>query len=169
MEPIWNLRQSNVNHTARTGDADLMRVLAELGADPLLRNEDYTTPLMVAAGVGTSSPGEDPGTESEVLEAVKVALELGGQLDEVDDYGETVWHGAAQKHLPKVVSFLAEEAVRRGCYCIDVWNNSNGKGYTPLQIAEGVIGQISLHGDSATADAVRSVMVEAGLSQPTGQ
>ena len=42
---------------ARTGDADLMRLLAELGADPLLPNEDNTTPIMVAAGVGTSSPG----------------------------------------------------------------------------------------------------------------
>ena len=35
---------------ARTGDAPLMRLLAELGADPLLPNEDNTTPLLVAAG-----------------------------------------------------------------------------------------------------------------------
>ena len=51
-----------------------MKLLAELGADPLLPNEDNTTPLMVAAGVGTYAPGEDPGTEREVLEAVKLAL-----------------------------------------------------------------------------------------------
>ena len=81
---------------ARTGDADLMRLLAELGADPLLPNDDGTTPLMVAAGVGTSAPGEDPGTEPEVLEAVKVALELGGgDLNAIDDNGETAMHGAA--------------------------------------------------------------------------
>ena len=35
---------------ARTGDAELMRLLVELGADPLLPNEDGTTPLMAAAG-----------------------------------------------------------------------------------------------------------------------
>jgi uncharacterized protein len=61
-----------------------MRLLAQLGADPLLSNADGSTPLMVAAGVGTSSPGEDAGTESEVLEAVKVAFELGGDVNAVD-------------------------------------------------------------------------------------
>ena len=48
---------------ARTGDFEMMRVLAKLGADPLLANVDNTTPLMVASGVGTRSPGEDPGLE----------------------------------------------------------------------------------------------------------
>jgi ankyrin repeat protein len=38
---------------ARTADADLMRLLASLGADPRTTNEDGTTPLMVAAGLGT--------------------------------------------------------------------------------------------------------------------
>src|SRR6185503_6569 len=45
---------------ARTADVDLMRLLADLGADPRLPNEDGTTPLMAAAGAGTYSPGEDP-------------------------------------------------------------------------------------------------------------
>ena len=61
---------------ARSGDAELMRTLAALGADPLIPNADDATPLIVAAGLGTRSPGEDAGTESEVLEAVQVALEL---------------------------------------------------------------------------------------------
>jgi ankyrin repeat protein len=43
---------------ARGGDAELMRLLVEFGADPLLPNADGTTPLMAAAGVGTHSPGE---------------------------------------------------------------------------------------------------------------
>jgi hypothetical protein len=61
---------------ARTADADYMRLLASLGANPRLPNADESTPLIVAAGLGTAAPGEDPGTEPEVLEAVKVALEL---------------------------------------------------------------------------------------------
>jgi hypothetical protein len=65
---------------AGTADAPLMRLLAELGADPLLPNADNTTPIQFAAGVGTYSPGEDPGTEAEVLEAVKAALGLGGDV-----------------------------------------------------------------------------------------
>ena len=42
---------------------------------------------MVAAGIGTSSPLEDPGTEPEVLEAVKLALKLGGDVNAVDKKG----------------------------------------------------------------------------------
>src|SRR5439155_20456491 len=97
---------------ARTADAPLMRLLAELGADPRLPNQDDTTPLMVAAGIGTQAPGEDPGTEPEVLEAVALALELGNDLNGVDKNGETVMHGAAYKHVPSVVQFLAEKGAR---------------------------------------------------------
>ena len=60
---------------ALTADAELMRTLAALGADPSLTNVENSTPLMVAAGLATRSPGEDAGTESEVLEAVQVLLD----------------------------------------------------------------------------------------------
>ena len=146
---------------ARTGDADLMRLLAELGADPLLPNEDGTTPIMVAAGVGTSSPGEDPGTEPEVLEAVRVALELGGDLNEVDDNGETVMHGAAYKHLPRVVAFLAEAGADAG-----VWNQPNTRGWTPLDIVAGVHRGMNIQSSPVTAEAVRAAMEAAGMTAP---
>ena len=119
---------------ARTADAELMRLLADLGADPLLPNEDNTTPLLVAAGVGTRYPGEDPGTEAEVLEAVKVALELGGDLNAVDDNGETVMHGVAYKLAPSAVPFLVEKGAK-----IQVWNQENKFGWTPLRIAQGIV------------------------------
>ena len=77
-----------------------MRFLAELGADPLLPNADDATPLIAAAGLGTRSPGEDAGTESEVVEALQVALELGNDINAVDKNGETAMHGAAYKNLP---------------------------------------------------------------------
>ena len=113
---------------ARTADAPLMQLLAELGADPLLTNEDNSTPLMVAAGLGTNAPGEDPGTEPEVLDAVKVALELGNDINAVDKNGETAMHGAAYKHVPSVVRYLAEKGAR-----MDVWNAPNKRGWTPLK------------------------------------
>ena len=147
---------------ARTGDADLMRLLAELGADPLLPNEDNTTPIMVAAGIGTSAPGEDPGTEPEVLEAVQVALELGGNLHDVDDNGETVMHGAAYKHLPRVVEFLAEAGADIG-----IWNQPNSKGWTPLDIVLGVHIGMNIQSSPATADAISAVIESAGVD-PAG-
>src|SRR5579862_3657031 len=62
---------------ARTADAELMRYLAKLGADPMIPNADNSTAMMAAAGLGTRSPGEDAGSESEVVEALQAALDLG--------------------------------------------------------------------------------------------
>ena len=145
---------------ARTGDAPLMRLLSELGADPLLPNEDNTTPIMVAAGVGTAAPGEDPGTESEVLEAVQLALDLGGDLNGVDDKGETAMHGAAWKHLPGVVAFLAEAGAD-----IDVWNRPNARDWTPLDIV-GVHLDMNRQSSPVTAVAIRKAMAAAGIVPP---
>jgi ankyrin repeat protein len=138
---------------ARTADFELMRLLVELGADPKLANEDNTTPLMVAAGVGTQNPGEDPGTEPEVLEAVKIALELGNDLNAVDNNGETAMHGAALKHAPSVVRYLAERGAR-----MDVWNRPDKRGWTPLKIAEGVQRGMNIISSPATEAAIREVM-----------
>jgi uncharacterized protein len=138
---------------ARTADADLMRLLVELGADPLLTNDDNTTPLMAAAGVGTHAPGEDPGTETEMVEAVKVALDLGNDVNAVDKNGETAMHGAAYKFAPSVVQLLVASGAR-----MDIWNRKNKKGWTPLNIAEGIQRGMNIVGNPATADAIRQAM-----------
>ncbi len=150
---------------ARTADAEFMRLLVELGADPLLANADNSTPLMVAAGLGTASPGEDPGTEPEVREAVALALELGGDLNAVDDNGETVMHGAAYKHFPSVVTLLAEAGAD-----IDVWNQENERGWTPLDIVEGGIHiGMNILSSPPTAAAIREVLAQAGVEPPALQ
>jgi ankyrin repeat protein len=140
---------------ARTADAPLMKLLADLGANPTLTNEDGSTALMVAAGLGTNAPGEDPGTEPEVLEAVKVAIELGNDLNAVDKNGETAMHGAAYKHVPTVVRYLAEHGARQ-----DVWNRPNSKGWTPLKITEGVQRGMNIVSSPATAAVIRQVLAE---------
>ena len=60
-----------------------------VGADPLLPNADNTTPLMAAAGLGTTEPLEEAGEELEALEAVKMLLDLGADINAVDDNGDT--------------------------------------------------------------------------------
>jgi ankyrin repeat protein len=144
---------------ARTADAELMRLLLEMGADAALTNEDGSTALMVAAGLGTSSPGEDPGTEAEVLEAVQVVLDLGLNIDAVDDKGETAMHGAAYKHLPRVVTQLAEAGAD-----IAVWNQKNNRGATPLDIAVGMHRGMNILSSPETADALREVMLAADVN-----
>jgi uncharacterized protein len=143
---------------ARTADVELMRYLAKLGADPLLTNEDNTTPLMAAAGVGTRAPGEDPGTESEVIEAIQVALDLGGDINAVDNKGETAMHGAAYKTLPGVAQFLADKGAK-----IDIWNRKNKQGWTPLHIAQGYRFDNFVPSPKTEA-AIRGLMTAAGVS-----
>jgi len=144
---------------ARCADAEYMRLLASLGADPLLPNDEKTTPLMVAAGLGTRSPGEDAGSEAEVMEAVRVALELGNDINAVDDNGETAMHGAAYKNLPGVVLLLAERGAR-----IETWNRKNKLGWTPLRIGDGVHRTGNFRPSPPTAAALRKVMSAAGVS-----
>jgi ankyrin repeat protein len=144
---------------ARTADAPLMRLLADLGADPLLTNEDGTTPLMAAAGLGVHSPGEDPGTEREALEAVKVALELGGDVNAIDSNGDTAVHGAAYKQFPAVVQRLVDQGA-----VIDLWNTKNKQGWTPLRIAVGVHRGMNFRFSPPTAALLTRIMTAAGVS-----
>jgi len=144
---------------ARTGDAELMRLLVKLGADPSLATNEKTTPLMAAAGVGTRSPGEDAGTESEALEAVKVALELGNDLNAVDAKGETAMHGTAYKQLPSVAQYLIDHGAK-----LEIWNQKNKYGWTPLRIAVGVHRTGNFRTTESTAAVFRKAMEAAGVS-----
>lgn len=145
---------------ALTADAELLKTLAALGADTSLTNVNNSTPLMAASGLATRSPGEDAGTESEVLEAIQVLLDLGADINAVDKNGETAMHSAAYKNLPQVVRFLATHGAK-----IDVWNQNDKFGWTPLAIAVGYrFGNFKPSPD--TEAAVREVMIAAGVTPP---
>ncbi len=117
---------------ARAADAEYMRLLASLGADPKIPNADGSTPMMACAGLGTRSPGEDAGTEAEVVEALQVSLDLGEDINAVDKNGETAMHAAAYKNAPAAVLFLSKHGANP-----EVWNKPNKSGWTPMRIAEG--------------------------------
>jgi ankyrin repeat protein len=147
---------------AKTADAELVRELARLGADAKLANADGSTPLMAAAGLGTRSPGEDAGTESEVVEALGVLLELGNDLDAVDNNGETAMHGAAYKNLPGAVEFLARRGAKVG-----IWNRPNKQGWTPLIIAKGYrFGNFKP--SPVTVEAIQKALARAGVAPAAG-
>jgi uncharacterized protein len=82
---------------AHNGDAPYMRLLAEHGADPKMTNALGVTPLIVASGLDYWE-GEAPGpfsgcTEAERIEAVKLALELGNDINAHADFGDYTMEG----------------------------------------------------------------------------
>jgi uncharacterized protein len=145
---------------ADTADLPFMRLLIELGADPSLANAEGATPLMAAAGLGTQAPGEEAGTDEEALAATLYLLELGADINAVDQSGETAMHGAAYKNLPDVVHLLAERGAR-----IEIWNRPNKHGWTPLAIAEGYRPG-NFRPSAETIAALHTVMCAAGITPP---
>lgn len=114
---------------AASCDATLMRLLVEKGANPMLTTDEGTTPLMVAAGIGKLDP-ISKAEEAKALEAVKLAVELGNDVNAENGDGRMALHGAAFLGADSVVDYLAAKGA-----------NVNGKdryGQTALSIARGL-------------------------------
>jgi ankyrin repeat protein len=113
---------------ASAGDAALMRVLAQAGANPALTTKDGTTALMAAAGAGRRAV-ESSVTETRAIEAALAALELGGDVNAVNQAGDTALHAAASMRWNALVKLLVEKGAT-----VDVRNK---RGRTPLANASG--------------------------------
>ena len=110
---------------AMFADVTMMRDLAEGGAVPTLTMEDGTTPLMAPLSMRDRRPGSDRAqVESSTLEAVRTAVELGVDVNAMNEAGNTALHYAASRGLDSVVEFLVSRGAR-----LDVKNDS---GQTPL-------------------------------------
>jgi hypothetical protein len=111
-----------------------------------------TTPrrlLVARVSVRIRRP-KNPGTEAEVVEAIKVALELGNDINAVDKNGET------SCTAPRISRSLR----RCGCWRrrapkVEIWNQKNRKGWTPLKITQGVHRGMNIQKSPATEAAVR--------------
>jgi len=127
---------------AASRDLDLMRVLVERRANPRIPAVDGVTPLMVAAGMaherGGVGFGGNVGVEytstadqkKRILEAVKMAVELGSDVNAVNEWrGQTAIHAATFMGYTDVIEFLASKGA-------DL-NLKDKYGETPMTIALG--------------------------------
>ena len=138
----WNFAPELVGATplwlaARFAQPNLMRLLLEHGADPLFVHDasyhggdpaeprsDRATVLMAAVGIGGGTGGEggvrawvrptraEP--EARVLDAVKLALELGVDPNVANLDGRTALDVARALKYQSVVAFLTERGARSG-------------------------------------------------------
>jgi uncharacterized protein len=113
------------------GAADVMRLLAEHGADVHAKTSSNGTPLMAAAGLGRAI-GEVLVPETDNFAAAKLLFELGAvDVNAVDTLGNSALHYAAFMRRDSIVQLLVDHGAR-----LDV---PNLYGETPLFLAEVVI------------------------------
>jgi ankyrin repeat protein len=179
---------------AKNGDAPLMRLLAEHGADPAIPTKFGITPLMVAAGLDYWE-GESPGpytgvSEAERLEAVKLAIALGNDINAHATFGEYRMDGDVAYTLlyyPHNIDQLLDlgvgdprwsgstaliGAVVSGQpsivqYLVDHGAELEAKtalGWTPLSVAEGVFFANAKKEFPLAAEILRNAMRERGLA-----
>jgi len=115
---------------ALSGDVTTMRLLLEYKADPNIPTFGGTTPLMAAAGVNwvyfqTFDEGQD-----KLLEAVKLCVSLGQDVNAANSMGIRAIHGAANRGSDAIVRYLVEQGAR-----LDAKDN---QGRTARTWAEGV-------------------------------
>jgi ankyrin repeat protein len=108
------------------------------GADPFIRNAVHSNALLVAAGLNWRRLG-GIGPEPQAIEAVKLLLERGLDIQSYNDLGQTVLHAAAMRgrggaeegpntvESENLIRFLISQGAR-----LDVKDKANR---TPLDMA----------------------------------
>jgi ankyrin repeat protein len=132
----WNFAPELVGATpfwlaARFAEAGVMRLLVKHGADPaFVHHVDYTpdglvtaprtlatTTLMAATGMGGGTAWVQPTRaerEAPMLEAVKLAVELGVDVNAANTDGGTALDAAQALKYQTVVAFLVEHGAKPG-------------------------------------------------------
>jgi ankyrin repeat protein len=139
--PIRGFMQGNASWTnfdgqtafiraALAGDITLMKLLLQYGADPNKKTFEGSTALMAAAGVNWVVGQTYSRSDEEYLEAAKLCLEQGADVNAVNGQGFAAIHGAANKAFDAMIKLLVEHGAK-----LDV---KDKQGRTAMTFAEGV-------------------------------
>jgi ankyrin len=114
---------------ALAGDVAVMRLLLEHRADPNIPTLAGATALMSAAGIGWVPRQTYTEPKESILEAVRLCIEKGSDVNAANAKGFTALHGAAYRGLDDVVQLLVQKGAK-----LDA---KDSEGRTPAVFAEG--------------------------------
>jgi ankyrin repeat protein len=115
---------------AQSADVEVMRVLLSRGADAQITTFNGTNALMAASGVNWVVGQTYSESAGAYLDAVKLCLELGFDVNAVNQMGLAAIHGAANRGSDDIIDLLATRGAR-----LDI---ADKEGRTPITWAEGV-------------------------------
>ncbi len=158
---------------SQSGDIDLLRLLLEYGADPLIFTDLGVTPLSAAAGIGWVEGVTNEWSTEMTVETVKLLLELGIDPNYQAKTGRVALHGAGHKGSTEVARILVAAGARMD---IRDFGNTDNRGsaelaahtWLAIDYADGLVrvGVQSSIPHPETANVLRNLMEEAGLNPP---
>ena len=157
---------------SQSGDLVLMKLLLEHGADPKIPTVLGVTALHVAAGIGWVEGITYEWSPEATLQAVKVLIDLGLDVNAQADTGRTALHGAAHKGRTDVIQVLADHGAKLDVRDYGNTDNRGGKlavhTWQPVDYADGLVrvGVQSAIGHPEAGLLLRKLMKDAGLPAP---
>jgi len=158
---------------SQSGDVPLMKLLLEHGADPFINTELGVTPLHVAAGIGWVEGITYEWSTKQTVEAVKMLLDLGLDVNAQADTGRVALHGAAHKGATQVVQLLVDYG---GWLGFRDFGNTDNRGsrelathtWLPVDYSDGLVrvGVQSAIAHPETGLLIRKLMERQGLKPP---
>jgi uncharacterized protein len=97
---------------ALSGDITVMRLLLEHGANPNIATYEGTTALMAAAGINWAETQTYTESKEHLLEAVRLCLELGADVNAGNSMGLTAALGAINRGSNDILAYLVEHGAR---------------------------------------------------------
>jgi len=114
---------------ALSGDVAVMRLLLAHGADPNIATNQGSTALMAAAGINWIPGQTVTRSEAEYVDAVKLCLERGADVNATNTLKLAAIHGAANRGWVSIIQILADHGAKLDAPDVG--------GRTPITFAEG--------------------------------
>ena len=157
---------------SQSGDIVLMKLLLAHGADPNINTVLHVTPLQVAAGIGWVEGITYEWSPQATLDAVKMLIDLGADVNAQADTGRTAMHGAAHKGRTDVIQVLYDHGAKLDIRDYGNTDNRGGKlaihTWEAVDYADGLVrvGVQSAIGHPEAGALLRKLMAAQGLPVP---